>query len=133
MATTLVTLAASSSTGAHHSFAMFDMQKQVEVHGTVKEFHWTNPHSWLVLTVRDASGKVTDINIESHPPGALFGLGWKRADLKSGDPVTVTLFPMRDGSPGGSLVRIVLADRRELSAMPGTPGSNSPPPPGAKQ
>ncbi len=32
---------------AHHSYAMFDTDKSVEIEGTVKEFQWTNPHCWI--------------------------------------------------------------------------------------
>src|SRR5258708_4979700 len=39
---------------AHHSFAMFDAEQTVTLQGTVKEFEWTNPHSWLRIMVRDA-------------------------------------------------------------------------------
>jgi hypothetical protein len=38
---------------AHHSFAMFDAQKTVTLQGTVKEFEWVNPHSWLRVMVND--------------------------------------------------------------------------------
>ena len=37
---------------AHHSFAMFDALKIVQLEGTVKEFQWTNPHAWIVLNVK---------------------------------------------------------------------------------
>jgi hypothetical protein len=30
---------------AHHSFAMFDAERQVTLQGTVKEFQWTSPHA----------------------------------------------------------------------------------------
>mgnify|MGYP003338284564 CR=1 FL=1 len=38
---------------AHHSFAMFDAEKSIELKGTVKEFQYTNPHSWLLVDVKD--------------------------------------------------------------------------------
>jgi hypothetical protein len=38
---------------AHHSFAMFDALKIVQLEGTVKEFQWTNPHAWIVLNVKN--------------------------------------------------------------------------------
>ena len=38
---------------AHHSFAMFDAQKTVVLEGTVKQFEWVNPHSWLRIMVND--------------------------------------------------------------------------------
>ncbi len=41
---------------AHHSFAMFDRDKTVEMQGTVKAFQWTNPHSFLDVYVEDLKG-----------------------------------------------------------------------------
>ena len=38
---------------SHHSGAMFEPEKVVTLEGTVKEFEYTNPHSWLYVTVRD--------------------------------------------------------------------------------
>jgi uncharacterized protein DUF6152 len=39
---------------AHHSFAMFDSDKTLTMTGTVKEFEWTNPHSWLRVMVEES-------------------------------------------------------------------------------
>ena len=41
---------------AHHSFAMFDADKKMTLEGTVKEFQWTNPHSWILMMVPNAQG-----------------------------------------------------------------------------
>ncbi|MEI9892056.1 MAG: DUF6152 family protein [Caulobacteraceae bacterium] len=60
---------------AHHSFAMFDNQKNVTLDGTVKEFQWTNPHSWIQLVVKDASGKDVEYSIEGGSPNGLSPLG----------------------------------------------------------
>jgi hypothetical protein len=113
-------LAASIALGApalaHHSYAMFDMTKKVDVHGTVKEFRWTNPHSVLVLVSQDAAGAVIPVFIEMNGPGYLVRNGWKRESLKPGDAVTATIHPMLDGSAGGDLIKVLLPDGRELSA-----------------
>jgi hypothetical protein len=49
---------------AHHSFAMFDSAKNVTLEGTIKEFQWTNPHSWIQIVAKDASGKDVEYSIE---------------------------------------------------------------------
>jgi Family of unknown function (DUF6152) len=123
---------------AHHSASMFDMQKRVEVKGTVKEFRWTNPHSWLLLTSADEANKGAEYNIEMNGPGYLVRNGWKRESLKPGDVVTVTINPLRDGSSGGNLVKVMTAEGKELSAQPGggaqpgaAPGAPAPAPPQA--
>jgi len=99
---------------AHHSFAMFDTSKEVTLSGTVKEFQWTNPHSWLQLTVaRD--GRTVEYSIELGSPNTMSRHGWRRSTFKPGDRVSVTINPMRDGSPGGSLVNAVDAAGNRLS------------------
>jgi hypothetical protein len=61
---------------AHHSFAMFDAEKKMTLDGTVKEFQWTNPHSWILLTVSDAQGKAEQWAIEMGGPSGLARQGW---------------------------------------------------------
>ena len=56
---------------AHHSFAMFDAQKSTTLEGTVKEFQWTNPHSWILLMVDNAEGKAEQWAIEMGGPAGL--------------------------------------------------------------
>ncbi|HUO21804.1 MAG TPA: DUF6152 family protein [Caulobacteraceae bacterium] len=90
---------------AHHSFAMFDNQKTVTLDGTVKEFQWTNPHSWVQLLVKDpATGKEVEWAIEGGSPNGLARQGWKRSSLKPGDNAEITIHPLKDGTNGGSLI-----------------------------
>jgi hypothetical protein len=89
---------------AHHSVAAFDNQKSVTLVGTVKEFQWTNPHTWVQLMVKDASGKEVEWSIESSSPNSLGRQGWKRNSLKPGDQARIVVHPMKDGRPGGALV-----------------------------
>ena len=99
---------------AHHSFAMFDSAKELTLVGTVKEFQWTNPHSWIQLNVPDAGGKVTEWSIEGGSPNGLARRGWKSTSLKPGDKVTIKTHPMKDGSAGGSLMTVTMADGKVL-------------------
>jgi len=100
---------------AHHSFALFDQNVTVEVRGTVKEFLWVNPHSWLQIVAVDPQGEMTEWSIEMSALGALTRDGWTKETVVPGDTVTVTAHPIRDGSPGGQFVSILLADGKELS------------------
>jgi len=100
---------------AHHSFAMFDQTKEITLSGTVTEFQWTNPHSWLELDVRTASGAVEHWSLESGSVHTLTRLGWKSKMVKPGDRITATLNPMKDGSRGGAMQSIVFADGRKIS------------------
>ena len=99
---------------AHHSFAMFDQQKVITLQGTVKEFQWMNPHSWIQLMVPGEGGKATEWSVEMSGPGGLARKGWKPRTLKQGDKVTVVIHPLRDGGPGGSFVSVVLPSGQTL-------------------
>jgi hypothetical protein len=98
----LVALAAPPAL-AHHSFAMFDSRSEVTLTGTVREFQWTNPHSWLQLQI-ERGGATVEYSIELGSPNSMSRRGWRRTTFKPGDRVTAVVNPMRDGSPGGSLV-----------------------------
>ena len=108
-----------SVAGAHHSFAMFDLGKELTVEAVIKEVQFTNPHVWLQILVKDEKGVETEWSIESGAPGMMLGNGWKPSTLKSGDKVTLTMHPLRNGNPGGSLVRVKVPDGRTLG--PGAP------------
>ena len=99
---------------AHHSFSMFDAQKEVVLKGKVKDFQWSTPHTWIQLDVTDATGKVVEWSIEGGSPNLVGRQGWKRNTFKPGDAVEITVHPLRDGQPGGSFVRAVLPDGRKL-------------------
>ena len=99
---------------AHHSFAMFDLGKDVTVEAVIKDVQFTNPHVWLQILVPDDQGGQTEWSIESGAPGMMLRNGWKLSTLKPGDKVTLTMHPLKDGSHGGSLVRVKVPDGRTL-------------------
>lgn len=101
----VMTLMAAGTALAHHSFAMFDAQKVVTIDGSVKDFQWANPHSWIQLAVKDPSGKSIEWSIEAGSPNVLVRQGWRKTSMKPGDEAQVTIHPMKDGSPGGSLIK----------------------------
>lgn len=103
---------------AHHSFAGFDLSKTVTLTGVVKEFQWTNPHSWIQLMVTDATGNAVEWSIEMSAPSSLARQGWKPKTLKAGDQISVAMHPLRDGRPGGSLVTATLADGTRIGGSP---------------
>lgn len=110
-AAAVVLAALTGGASAHHSFAMFDNQKEVVLDGVVKEFQWTNPHSWVQVLVTDAkTGKTVEWSIETSSPNSLARQGWKRSSIKAGDKVTAVVNPLKDGQPGGNLVRLKLPD-----------------------
>ena len=106
---------------AHHSFAMFDMSKQISISGTVKDFQYTNPHSWVIVMASDPDGKQTEWGFESEGPSTLLRAGIKHSSLAPGDKVTAVGFPMRDGRPAGSLISVTKADGEVLTFRGGRP------------
>jgi Family of unknown function (DUF6152) len=98
----------------HHSFAAFDQTKQVTLKGVVREFQWTNPHSWLQLNVTNAEGTVEEWSIEMLSPSVLGRMGWKRNSIKSGEAVVVVINPVRSGAHGGNMVSVTGADGRKI-------------------
>ena len=104
---------------AHHSGAMFDAAKEVTLQGTVKEFQYTNPHSWLVVNVPDSAGKVTEWSFEAEGPSTLLRAGIKKSSLQPGEKVTVKGHPLKDGRPGAGLINVTKADGSVLNPRPG--------------
>ena len=113
---------------AHHSPAAFDRTKKVTLVGTVKEFRWQNPHTWIEVEVPDEKDKSKLVvwGVELTSPTYLVRAGWKSNIIKPGDKVTVVVNPVRSGEPSGIFVSLTLADGRELLERParlGTPDS----------
>jgi hypothetical protein len=103
---------------SHHSGAMFEPEKVVTLEGTVKEFEYTNPHSWLYVIVRDGQGNETLWGIEAEGPSALMRAGIKANALRPGDQVTVRTRPLRDGRPAGAWVTVTKSDGTVLNPRP---------------
>jgi hypothetical protein len=103
---------------AHHSTAMFDMQKTVEITGTIKEFQWTNPHTMTYLAVEGDAATAGEYAYEGMSPNYLGRNGWTRHSLKSGDKVTLAVHPLKDGRKGGFMVSAKLADGTVLYNLP---------------
>ena len=88
---------------AHHSAAMFDDSRVLELKGVVKELQWTNPHVWLQVTVEEKGAK-KEWSIEAGSPNTLSRTGWRNTSFKPGDAVTVRVNPMKDGSAAGNFI-----------------------------
>jgi hypothetical protein len=86
---------------AHHSAAMFDQNNTIELEGTVQEFKYVSPHSFIFLQVKDQDGGSTVWNLEGGAPSALARTGWTSTSLKPGDEIKLTVEPLRSGAPGG--------------------------------
>ena len=109
--------------GAHHSFAMFDRGHDVVLKGAVREFQWTNPHSFIEIEVIAGQGATQTYSIEMNSPNNLTRQGWKSSSLKVGDKITLVMNPLRDGSNGGLFVAVQLADGHVLGDATHIPGA----------
>ena len=123
-----VAMAVSGSAWSHHSFAMFDLDKEVTLEGVVKDLQWANPHVWLEILVPDAKGRMTQWGLEMGTTGMLTRAVWKSSTLKPNDKVKVVINPAKNGGSSGRLLSVTLPDGRVLG--PGGPGAlPSPKPP----
>jgi len=108
---------------AHHSTAMFDFTKTVELKGTIKDFAWTNPHTWTKVDVEGGTA-VVEYGLEGMSPNYLARNGWSKRTLKTGDKVTLQVHPLKDGRPGGFMVSAKLPDGTVVYNLPRRPDAD---------
>jgi hypothetical protein len=87
---------------AHHSFAMFDADNQVDIEGAVTEFKLTSPHAFIMIKVKGPDGTDTVWSLEGASASSLVRDGLTSASLKPGDAIKVKIAPLRSGAPGGA-------------------------------
>ena len=105
----------SSHLNAHHAFAAeFDANKPVKFTGTVVKVDFINPHSWIHMDVKDASGKVTRWMIEGGSPNTLFRRGINKDSLPEGSQITVDGYQAKDGSNKANGRDVTYADGRKI-------------------
>lgn len=107
-------LLVSGAASAHHSDAMFEHERVLELSGKVKEFQFTNPHTWLQVEVTDGDGKVVEWSLEWGSPNQLGRQGIRPSTFPAGAPITVRTNPMKDGSAGGAFIGARLADGKTV-------------------
>jgi Family of unknown function (DUF6152) len=115
---------------AHHSNAAYDLDHPQTVEGTVKTVNWTNPHITFVVepdeknaepasagTPANASASTNSSTwvFEVSSPGVLTRSGWTKRSLQPGDHAVFYYAPLRDGNPGGYLLKVTLPSGQELS------------------
>jgi hypothetical protein len=110
---------------AHHSFAMFDAEKTKVLEGTVKEFQWTNPHSWILMTVNNDKDQAEQWAIEMGGPAGLARQGWVPKTLTPGMKVKTVIHPLRDGNNGGQFMAVTLPDGTMMGNPNAAPSANA--------
>ena len=100
---------------AHHGRgATFDMKKQLTLKGTVSQVKWQNPHVLISIDVADEAGNAVTWTFENSNVHTLATQGYNRNTLKIGQSVTAVLNPAANGAPLGIIVKVILADGREI-------------------
>lgn len=113
----LISLAASGVATAHHSFALFDRTREIELKDAiVSRWEWTNPHVWLFVTVPEGRADAGKYSLEGASIGLLRRQGWAINSVKEGDKVTVYYSPLKNGEKGGSILGILLPNGKMLGA-----------------
>jgi hypothetical protein len=95
-------VAAGNAALAHHSFAVFDIQHPLELQGTVQQFRFTSPHTFIILEVKTPDGTIMIWNLEGASPNIMVRNGWSSQSLKIGDQIKLSIDPLRSGAPGGA-------------------------------
>jgi hypothetical protein len=110
-ASVLIVLGGGATAWAHHSFAAeYDMKHPITVHGTVVQVRLENPHSWFVVDVKDAAGKVDRWSFEAGTPSGMIRNGYRQGMIKPGDEVTIKGFQSKDSDVRGMLRELDTAD-----------------------
>ena len=99
---------------AHHSPSMFSNADEMTLMGAVREFQWSNPHSYIQLVVDSADGEDQEWSIEMGANTYLYNLGWRPSTIKAGDVLVVRILPLRNGGRGGLLIDVVDLDGKPV-------------------
>ncbi len=103
---------------SHHSNSAYESDQIMTVTGVVTEWRWSNPHTWLYLSVEDENGDRQEWRAEGRAPGMLRRAGWSREILEPGETVTVHMNPAKNGRPVGIIVRVEKTDGTILGNRP---------------
>ena len=103
----LIALAIPGTLLAHHSFAVYDHSRTLNLKGKVTMWKWSNPHAYLDIDVREGDA-VKHYTLEGTSINMLQRLGWRSNMIKAGDEVKVVFAPLLNGEPAGLLLEITL-------------------------
>ena len=104
---------------AHHSFAMFDYNKEVTIAGELKDLQWTNPHIHIIVNVPNGRGGMAEWDVEGGTPGNLRRTGWSRDVVKPGEKISIVIHPLKNGTTGGMLVSAKRGDGTTIGTAAG--------------
>lgn len=109
---------------AHHGGSEYDVNHPITLKGTVTQYLWANPHCQIYIDVKDDKGKVVNWVIETLAPAVMKRAGWNSLLMHTGDAITITLVPSKNGTPVGMVRKLILPNGQELG--PGSLGEQPP-------
>ena len=107
--------AATMDSSAHHSFTMFDRTQQTLIVGTVKEWAFNSPHTWLYVEAPDESGKMVVWGFEGAAPVGAVRMGVNGTTFARGEAVRVVISPIKDGRPAGGVCFVMKEESNEVA------------------
>jgi hypothetical protein len=111
--TTLACLVAVATVEAHHGSADYDVDREIAVTGIVREWRWSNPHTWVYVTIADGAGR-GEWSGEGPPLTWAEARGWSKSTLTAGERVTLHMYPSRRDRRSGLVKRIQRASGEVL-------------------
>ena len=90
----------------HHSGTMFDRTHPIAVVGTLTDFRWANPHSWITMAVPDGKGGTDTWTLEGGSVTFMVRNGWSRTSILNGDKIRAIVAPRRDNTDGGEFMSV---------------------------
>ena len=98
---------------AHHSGAEFGEDVK-EITGTIKEFQFKNPHTWIQVITENAKGQKEEWSIEWGAPNGLARQGIRPTTFPPGAKVTMKIHPMRNGAAAGGFIGAKFSDGKTV-------------------
>ena len=106
VSTLLAVLLMVAAVEAHHGSADYDVDREVKVQGTVSQWRWSSPHTWVTLTVARSNGSPEEWSGEGPPLQWAEARGWSKATLQPGETVRLVMYPSRREPHAGLVKRI---------------------------
>jgi hypothetical protein len=99
---------------AHHGSADYHVDREVTIEGTIREWRWSSPHTWVFLSVTRADGRTERWNGEGPPLQWAESRGWSSVTLKPGETVRLVMYPSRREAHAGLIKRVTRAGGDDL-------------------
>lgn len=111
-------LATALAASAHHSFAVYDTETNVELAGTVGTLKFRNPHiSMTLVQPGESGGQETVYSLEGGPANMLVRMGWSPTMIQPGDVIRVVASPRTDDPKALLLKAVILSDGTKITIL----------------